>query len=76
MNTYDVDEAIQAQQEYRKEYAEKHPRDWASSMIKRGEGFAPWMNAVTAANDHSNPTKSKQGGRKKKESALKEHAQN
>lgn len=39
--TFDVEKAIQAQQEYCKEYAEKHPEDWASSMMKQGKGFAP-----------------------------------
>lgn len=46
--TSNAEKAIQAQQECRKEYAKKHPRDWASSMIKRGEGFARWMDVVTA----------------------------
>lgn len=41
MNTYDVDEAIQAQKEYCKEWAEKHPNDWASGFMKDGKGFAP-----------------------------------
>lgn len=39
--TYNVAEAVQAQKEYCKEYAAKHPEDWASSMMKDGKGFAP-----------------------------------
>lgn len=41
MNTYDVDEAIQAQKEYCKEWAAKHPDNWASESMKDGKGFAP-----------------------------------
>lgn len=39
--TFDVEKAIQAQQEYCKEYAANHPQDPFASMMKRGEGFAP-----------------------------------
>lgn len=39
--TFDVEKAIQAQQEYCKEYAANHPEDWASDFMSKGEGFAP-----------------------------------
>lgn len=39
--TYNVDEAVEAQKEYCKEYAAKHPEDWASTFMKDGKGFAP-----------------------------------
>lgn len=39
--TYDIAKAVEAQKEYCKEYAAKHPEDWASKMMARGEGFAP-----------------------------------
>lgn len=39
--TYNVAEAIQAQKEYCKEYAAKHPEYWASGFMKEGKGFAP-----------------------------------
>ena len=39
--TYNVVEAVQAQKEYCKEYAAKHPEDWASDIMKDGKGFAP-----------------------------------
>ncbi len=39
--TFDVEKAIQAQQEYCKEYAANHPEDWASDSMSKGIGFAP-----------------------------------
>lgn len=39
--TFDVEKAIQAQQEYCKEYAANHPQDLFASMMKQGKGFAP-----------------------------------
>ena len=39
--TFDVEKAIQAQQEYCKEYAANHPEDWASVSMSEGVGFAP-----------------------------------
>lgn len=43
--TYDVDKAIEAQKEYCKEFAAKHPEDGMHDSMSRGQGFAP-MNGV------------------------------
>lgn len=39
--TYDVAKAIEAQKEYCKEYAAKHPKDWMHDRMSKGQGFAP-----------------------------------
>lgn len=39
--TYDVAKAIEAQKEYCKEYAAKHPEDWMAKDMSEGKGFAP-----------------------------------
>lgn len=39
--TYDVAKAIEAQKEYCKEYAAKHPEDWMHDRMSKGQGFAP-----------------------------------
>lgn len=39
--TYDIAAAVEAQKEYCKEYAARHPEDWASTFMKEGKGFAP-----------------------------------
>lgn len=39
--TFDVEKAIQAQQEYCKEYAANHPQDLFASSMEKGIGFAP-----------------------------------
>jgi hypothetical protein len=55
MNTYNVDEAIQAQKEYCKEWAEKHPNDWASEFMKDGKGFAPINGRCYCCNKNGYP---------------------
>lgn len=39
--TFDVEKAIQAQQEHCKKYAASHPQDLFASSMKKGIGFAP-----------------------------------
>lgn len=39
--TFNAEKAIQAQQEYCKEYAARYPQDPFASMMREGEGFAP-----------------------------------
>ena len=39
--TFDAEKAIQAQQEYCKEYAANHPEGWNSDSMSKGIGFAP-----------------------------------
>lgn len=39
--TFNAEKAIQAQQEYCKEYAASHPQDPFASMMREGKGFAP-----------------------------------
>lgn len=39
--TYDEAAAVEAQKEYCKEWAARHPEDWASAFMKEGRGFAP-----------------------------------
>lgn len=39
--TYDVAAAVEAQKEYCKEYAAKHPEDWMAESMNKGVGFAP-----------------------------------
>lgn len=39
--TYDMAAAVEAQKEYCKEYAARHPEDWAAKLMSEGKGFAP-----------------------------------
>lgn len=39
--TYDIAAAVAAQKEYCKEFAAKHPEDWASKFMSEGKGFGP-----------------------------------
>ena len=38
---YNVTEAVQAQREYCKEFASKHPEDWMAESMAKGVGVAP-----------------------------------
>lgn len=39
--TYDIAKAVEAQKEYCKGLAVKHPDDWMAHNFAKGEGFAP-----------------------------------
>lgn len=39
--TYNIAAAVEAQKEYCKEYAARHPQNWAAKLMSEGKGFAP-----------------------------------